>query len=258
VKVGGPVFLRESDAGWATPMMTASLAAAWKAAEQRGEWLGPVALRGVALGEISADLLGYLAWEIDYNEKSYKANTNASKQVRTGAIEGEYRFDDVKLKGGEIAFRLRGSIDRVDRGVDERFASEHYIAAIDYKSTKYATPAAGNKKGWDDGVVLQVPLYAAALQVLRPEYQLARMEYRTIRKPEPVHVLSLAPVKAKAVQEAPEAEQKLSNALIDAGERIAEIRDGSLPAAPTDSCGCSPYCPARDVCRIPGGPREVW
>lgn len=258
-KVGGPVFLRATDAGWAAPMMTASLDAAWQAAEGRSEWLGPIELRGVARGELSTDLLGYVTWEIEYNEKSYKANTNASKQIRTGAIEGEFRFDDVKLQGGDVTFRLRGSIDRVDRGVDERIAgAEHYIAAIDYKSTKYSTPAAGKKSGWDDGVVLQVPLYAAALQALRPEDQLARMEYRTIRKPEPVHVLSLAPVKAKAVQDAPDAEAKLSGALVDAGERIAQIRDGMVPAAPTASCGCSPYCPARDVCRIPGGPVEVW
>ena len=82
--------------------------------------------------------------------------------------------------------------------MDERIARPwQYIAAIDYKSTEYSTPAAGKKEGWDDGVVLQVPLYTAALQQLRPEDLVARMEYRTIREPKPVHTLSSGAGKGK-------------------------------------------------------------
>ena len=109
----------------------------------------------------------------------------------------------------------------------------------------------------DDGVVLQVPLYAAALQQLRSTDQLARMEYRTIRNPKVVHALSLAPLKKGELQDAPEAEEKLAMALDAAGKRVGQVRDGVLPADPAPSCGCSPYCPARDVCRIPGGPVEA-
>ena len=255
----GPVFLREVDTAWATPLIEQSLVDAWTAAEAAGEWLGPDTLRDVALGEMRADLHAYLAFEIEWNEKSYKANTSASKQVRTGFVEGEHQFQDVHLTGGGVTFALRGSIDRVDRGVDERMPhADRYIAAIDYKSTKYSTPAAGKKTGWDDGVVLQVPLYAAALQQLRPNDLLARMEYRTLRSPEVVHSLSLAPVAKGEVQDAPDAEQKLADALDAAGRRVQQIRDAQFPADPAPSCGCSPFCPARDICRIPGGPVEVW
>ena len=257
-RMGGPAFLRETDLAWARELMSASLRAAWEAAVAEQQWLGPVALYDVALGELAAELQGYLDFEVEWNEKSFNNRTNASKQIRTGAVEGEYAFNDVHLSGDGVEFRLRGSIDRVDRGVDERVeGAERYIAAIDYKSTKYSTPAAGSKKGWDDGVVLQVPLYAAALQQLRPDDLLARMEYRTIRKPESIHSLSLAPLKKGEVQDAPDAEEKLAAALDAAGRRIAQVRAGTLPADPAPSCGCSPYCPARDVCRIPGGPVEV-
>lgn len=255
--VGGPVYLLDDDGRWRA-LMAQSLSEAWAAAEARGEWLGPVALRAVAKAEIEAELLGYLAFEIAWNVKSSNNRTNAAKQVRTGFDAGEFAFNHVKLSGGGTTFLLRGSIDRIDRGVDERInGSERYIAAIDYKSTKYSTPAAGDKKGWDDGVVLQVPLYAAALRQLNPDDLLARMEYRTVRKPEAVHTLSLAPVKAKAVQDAPDAESKLSGALDAAGRRVEQVRAGELPASPAASCGCSPYCPARDICRIPGGPVEL-
>ncbi len=257
-RMNGPVFLRESDRGWAEPLMSASLGDAWNAARSKGQWLGPEALYDVALNELATELQGYLAFEIEWNEKSFDNRTNASKQIRTGAVEGEFPFDRVPLSGDGVSFLLRGSIDRVDRGVDERVeGSERYIAAIDYKSSIYSTPAAGKPAGWDDGVVLQVPLYAAALQQLRPNDLLARMEYRSIRPPKPVHSLSFAPLKKGELQDAPEAGEKLAAALGAAGKRIADVRAGVLPADPAVSCGCSPYCPARDVCRIPGGPVEA-
>lgn len=257
-KMGGPVYLLDDGHDDWAALMSASLKAAWDSAEANEQWLGPVALRRVVRSELEAELLGYLEFEIEWNVKSSKANTTASKQVRTGFVEGEVRFNDVALSADGVSFRLRGSIDRVDRGMDDRIAlASQYIAAIDYKSTEYSTPAAGKKEGWDDGVVLQVPLYAAALQQLRPDDLVARMEYRSIRKPKPIHTLSLAPVKGGAVQDAPEAEEKLAKALDDAARRVREIRRGELPANPAPSCGCSPYCPARDICRIPGGPVDL-
>lgn len=257
-RVNAPVFLRTADKEWALALLDASLDDAWNAAVKAGEWLGPEMLRQVALAELRAELQGYVTFEIVWNEKSYTANTSASKQVRSGFVEGEHKFNDVRITGSDVTFTLRGSIDRVDRGVDERVpGADRYIAAIDYKSTKYSTPAGGDKKGWDDGVVLQVPLYAAALQQLRPQDLVARMEYRTLRSPEVVHPLSLAPVARGAIQDATDAEQKLADALDAAGTRVLQVRSAQLPADPAPSCGCSPYCPARDICRIPGGPVEV-
>ena len=254
----GPVYLLPEDRAWAVPAMQESLQLAWKSAEAQGQWLGPQPLWHVVQTELAADVIGYLQYEMELNASHTNNRTNWSKQIQAGAAEGEVKFADVVLRGGDVTFRLIGTIDRVDRGIDTRVVgASKYIAAIDYKSTKYSTPAGGNKRGWDDGVVLQVPLYAAALQQLRPNDVVARMEYRTLRSPEIVHQLSLAPLKGGAVQDAPEADEKLAGALAAAGRRVAQVRAGELPAEPTASCGCSPYCPARDICRIPGGPVEA-
>ena len=256
---GSPVHLRAGDAARAQALLRTALDEAWAAMDATGTWLGPIATRAAALAELADDLRGYLEFEIEWNEKSYaKSATKPRANVRTGAVEGEFAFDDVALQGGGVSFRLRGKVDRVDRGVDERVPdAERYVAAIDYKSSRYSTPAAGNAKGWDDGIVLQVPLYAAALRALRPGDQLARMEYRIIRGAKAVHQLVLAPMKGDEIQDAPDAEEKLARALDAAGERIAQVRRGELPAAYTPSAGCSKYCPARDICRVPGGPKDV-
>jgi ATP-dependent helicase/DNAse subunit B len=255
---GAPVFLTDDPGGALAAQMHAALNSAWSAAEANGEWLGPVALRTVARDELRAELLGYLNFELGWNTKSFNARTGAAKQIRTGFVDGELKLNNVELIGDGISFVLRGSVDRVDHGIDDRIANAAaYIAAIDYKSTIYSTPAAGDKAGWDDGVVLQVPLYAAALRKLYPESLLSRMEYRTLRSPKVVHALSLAPIKKGEVQDATDAEEKLDGALNAAGRRIGEVRRGELPANPAPSCGCSPYCPARDICRIPNGPVSV-
>ena len=258
---GSPVFLRSADTARAQALLVRALDEAWTAMETSGAWLGPAATRPTARAELASELTAYLAFEIGWNEKSWKPNTTASKNVRTGAVEGEFAFDKVPLEGGGISFLLRGKVDRVDRGIEGPDANvpdaARYVAAIDYKSTKYSTPAGGDSKGWADGIVLQVPLYAAALRALRPGELLARMEYRAIRGPKEYHQLVLAPVKQGQVQDATAAEEKLAQALAAAGGKIAQVRGGELPAAPTPSAGCSPYCPARDICRIPGGPVDV-
>jgi hypothetical protein len=255
---GAPVQLMTADEQWAIEGISHALDEAWEAASSAGLWLGPQVLRPVARAELLRELVAYVRFEIGYNEDGVqRPRTNAAKIIRSGAIQGEHPFADVQLEGGEVRFRLRGSIDRIDEGLDGRVeGASRYLAAIDYKSSKYSTPAAGRAKGWDDGIVLQVPLYAAALEKLRPGHIVARMEYRTLRDPQVVHQLCLHAVKGGEIVEAPEARARLDAALVDTGELIANIRDGVLPADPARSSGCPPYCPALDICRIPGGPRE--
>lgn len=255
---GAPVYLQVADAAAAQAMLDDAFDAAWAQAEADGTWLGPSMLQQVARNEIRTDLHAYLAFEIEWNRKSGDNRTSAAKQIRTGYESGELMFEKVPLAGAGTAFLLRGAIDRVDRGVDDRVPnSDRYIAAIDYKSSVSATPAAGKPAAWDDGVVLQVPLYVAALRHERPGDLVARLEYRTLRNPKAVHALSLAPLAKGELQDADDAEEKLALALDAAGRRVAQLRNGEYPAEPTASCGCSKYCPARDVCRIPGGPRTV-
>lgn len=256
---GAPVQLMAKDADWAREGITRALGEAWDAAAADGAWLGPEVLRPIARAELLRELVAYVRFEIGYNEDGVnRPRTNAAKIVRGGAIAGEESFSDVPLEGGGVRFRLRGSVDRIDEGLDDRVpGASRYLAAIDYKSSIHSTPAGGRKKGWDDGIVLQVPLYAAALAKLRPEHVVARMEYRTLRNPEVVHQLCLHGVKDGVVVETVEARDRLNDALVCAGRLVANIRRGELPASPAPSSGCPPFCPALDVCRIPGGPKEA-
>lgn len=258
---GAPVVIGKADEAYVNAGIAVALHEAWSAAESAGMRLGPQAVRATQQEELLTGLRRYLAWEMKFNDDYSNARTTASKIIRSGAIKGEHAFENVILEGDGVTFKLRGMVDRIDQGVDDRIpGAEHYLAAIDYKSSRGSTPGGGNKQAWDDGIVLQVPLYAKALQRDFPEQQVVRMEYRTLSaKPERVHALSLAPVeKGQLVdgEAAEEAQRQLDGALAAAGRRVRAARTGALPAAPARSAGCSPYCPARDICRIPGGPRE--
>lgn len=258
---GAPVVIGKADEAYVNAGIAWALDEAWRAAESAGTWLGPPAIRRTQQEELLAGLQRYLAWEMKFNDDYKKGSTNASKVIRSGAIKGEHAFDDVMITGNGVTFKLRGMVDRIDQGVDDRIPdAQKYLAAIDYKSSVGSTPGGGNKRAWDEGIVLQVPLYAKALQRDFPDQLVVRMEYRTLAaKPERVHALSLAPVEkgVLAKGDAADAAQRQLDAAVDAaGQRVRAARGGTLPAAPTLTAGCSPYCPARDICRIPGGPRE--
>jgi ATP-dependent helicase/DNAse subunit B len=262
-RVGGPVFLRASDADWAMPMLEASLQEAWAREDQRS-WLGVTVLRDLVRAELLHSLRRYIRFEIDYNERSFNNRSPVSKTIRTGATHGELQFDGITITVNGTSFILRGTIDRVDTGVDERVAdASSYVVAIDYKSSRSSTPAHGSRRGWEDGVVLQVPLYAAAVRQLFPESTLARLEYRTLRVPEVVHPLQFVKLDkpdrsgACATIGVPEATAQFAEAVARAAAHIEGARQGQFPTRPAPSCGCSPYCPARDACRVPGGPVEA-
>ena len=254
------VYLRPEDSSWVLPLAKEAVAEAWEAAA-RHVWMGDPAMHDLVRAELQETIDGYLQFEMQFNDKSADGRTNAGKQLRTGALAGELKFDGITVTVGDTSFRLRGSVDRVDRCVDDRFPDAgNFIAAIDYKSSRYATPGGGEKKAWKDGVVLQIPLYAAVLQQLYPEARLSHIEYRTLRSPAVVHQLKFVKVSAEkgkkgksvTTQEGSEVEMEL--ALQSAARKVELARAAMLPTMPTASCGCSPYCAARDVCRIPGGP----
>ena len=260
-----PVYLVAADRTWVHDLAAVSLYAAWQSAAA-SEWLGHRSLHDVLRAELLTQLIGYLDFEIEHNENSANNRTKSSKQIQMGAMYCEQTFDAIELEGDDLRFRLHGTIDRVDVGVDTRIAdSGRYIAAIDYKSSVGSTPAQGKPRGWKDGVVLQVPLYARVLQLRYPEQTLARLEYRTLKKPKAVHTLEFVKVQSvgkgksagKAAELNPEADDALAEALDHAGRRVRQARDGEFPADPAQSSGCSPYCVARDICRIPGGPVEA-
>jgi RecB family exonuclease len=256
-RAGGPVFLRTSDLEWAEPLARTALDEALAEAEPH-VWLGHELLREAVREELRRIMVGYLRWEVrDVNERSYNKRTKAAQMVRTGAWMHECAFADATLERDGIAVRYRGAIDRVDRGVDERVESGHLVAAIDYKSSQAATPGMGDRAAWDDGVVLQVPLYAHALAHLQPGAAVARVEYRALRRPNALHQLQLHQIEKKShtLFRSPEDVERMDRALDQVPRYVRAIRGGEFPVRPAPSCGCPPFCHARDICRIPGGPR---
>jgi ATP-dependent helicase/nuclease subunit B len=185
-RVKGPVFLRSADPKWARPMLIDALDAAL--ADARGHvWLGHPTLQDAKREELGRMLVRYLESEVQEHEDMFDSRKrNAPTMVRTGVDGHEEAFDDVILERGGVRFRFRGSVDRVEVGVDERFESGTFVAAVDYKTTKYAAPGGGDSKAWDDDVVLQVPLYAYALMQAEPGRTIARVEYRAIKHREAV------------------------------------------------------------------------
>jgi hypothetical protein len=176
-----------------------------------------------------------------------------------GADEHELAFDDMVFERDGVRIRYRGSIDRVDVSVDTRAPKRKFIGALDYKSTRYSTPGGGDKGAWADGVVLQVSLYAHALTKLRPDTEIARVEYQALKKPEQVQSLELYTIdkKTSVVSADSEARAKWEGALDHAIAHVKSIRGGRFPAQPPESCKCPPWCHGRDICRIAGGPREL-
>ncbi|MBI4408649.1 MAG: PD-(D/E)XK nuclease family protein, partial [Gemmatimonadetes bacterium] len=255
-RVGGPVLLRPPDRAWAEAMLLDCLDAALESAAET-EWMGNPALRGAKREELRRMLRRYLEWETGENEKLFTGRGRARQRLCTGVVEHELQFDDVVLETAGVRVRFRGFIDRVEVGVDTRVPdADGYVAAVDYKTSKAGAPGGGEKEAWEDDVVLQVPLYAYALERLRPGARAARVEYRAVKQHEAVHALELVRVVGIGAEEDEEAREKMERALEAVGEHVLAMRAGVFPARPAPSCGCPPFCHAWDICRVKGGPRR--
>jgi len=255
-RLGGPVLLRPPDVAWARPLSLAALDEAIAAAGAE-TWLGHPALRDAKRDELRRLLDGYIAFEVEHNDKMFSNRTKNAFLLRTGAAAHELAFEDAVLERGGVRLRYRGAIDRVEVSVDDRVADNRFVAAVDYKSSLAGVPGGGDEEAWDDGVVLQVPLYAHALAALRAGARVALVQYRTLRPPAVAHSLELYKVdrKTRVLHEDAVGRARLEGALDAAVGHVRAARDGVFPAAPKPSCGCPPFCHAWDICRVPGGPR---
>jgi ATP-dependent helicase/nuclease subunit B len=255
-RTGAAVHLRGSDLDWARPLAEQAIADAIDAARE-SVWVGHPALEAQKLAELKRQLVSYIEWEADENDDAVnRPRTNAAKYVKTDVDEHEVSFDEVELDVDGVRVRFRGFIDRVEVGNDARGQTGHMVAAVDYKSSEWSTPASGKPGGWKDGVVLQVPLYAHALAQIRPGTVAARVEYRSIKGRKRVHQLPLYLVTKDGLVEDPKAREKYEQALSDVARQVTAARDGTFTPLPPPSCNCPPFCHARDICRIAGGPRE--
>jgi len=255
-RVGGPVFLREGDLAWAEPLLLESLDDALEDARKR-RWVGHEALYTAKREELRRVLLKYLRWEVQEHEDMYSTRKRKAPTVlRTGVVGHELAFADQVLDRDGVRFTFRGVIDRVEQGIDERFAASDFVAAVDYKSSRWSAPGGGDKSAWDDDVVLQVPLYAHALSQLRPGSRVSRTEYRALRSCESVLDLHLYSVDKKSGEliENVDAQEKMHAALGAVVRHVNSVRSGRFAADPAPSCSCPPFCHAGDICRVLGGP----
>jgi RecB family exonuclease len=259
-RLGRPVFLLAADAEWARPLLVSALDEALEHARGR-RWLGNRLLLPAKREELRRILERFLDEEVREHEEMMTSNRgNAPRRIRTGADCHELAFTDLVLERGGVRFRFRGFIDRVGRGVDDRFDSSSYRTAIDYKTSKYAAPGGGcssKTQPWADGVVLQVPLYAWALLQLEPGAKIARVEYRALKTGDPVHSLELHQYdrKLKTVVKNDPAAAQMEAALDRVADHVLRLRKGEFPASPAESCGCPDFCHAIEICRVAGGPK---
>ncbi len=254
---GAPVLLREDDAPAAEQNLLSELDATISEFERAGTWLGAPALRVALREELARILRKYLAFEIDWNRKLFGNRSKNKYVLRTGVVAHEVRFDDVTLNADGVRVRFRGSIDRLERGVDDRVdGAEHYVAAVDYKTSTFAMPGGGDKAAWEDGVVLQVPIYARVLAELQAADEVSRIEYRSLKSPSVKLGLQLYQVNNNTVEQNEDDCETMTGAITAIGRHVTRARAGLFPADPAPSCGCPSYCPAIDVCRVAGGPQR--
>lgn len=259
-RTGEGLILRVADLGWAEPLLSAALDAAWNEAGGSA-WLGHPGLRPVVREAMRATLLRYLDWELHHHDAWFTASRgHAPGTIRTAVLAHEVPIGEVSLERKGVRFTYRGTIDRVEIGVDSDVDDpERFVAALDYKSSTWSTPGGGDAKAWNDDVVLQVPLYAHALTRLHPGKEVSRTEYRSIRQRQDVHVLRLRTVRkrrsAPTLEENPDSREKMNRALDAAAGHVAAVRAGQYPARYVESCKCPPFCHAWDICRVKGGPK---
>jgi hypothetical protein len=243
----------------ALPLAEQSLDEALENARGR-KWLGSEVLLKVKRLELWRILRGYVEWEIEQNERMFKTGAGSlPRRVRTAVESHELSLGEIEFTRGDIRIKFRGFVDRVEIGMDDRFDDAGIVAAVDYKTTVWSCPGAGKGAAWDDGVVLQVPLYAYALAVTRPGARAVRVEYRALKNPKAVHSLELYKFDkgSRRAVEDPEGDEKLETALDAVANHVRTARSGEFPVRPAKSCGCPPFCHAIEICRVPGGPKTT-
>lgn len=256
---GAPVFLTTTRLEAARERMTHAFRDAFDEVAAV-EWLGAPALRDARRAEWFRLFERYLSEEAAQRTTWVIGKVWQHKQwMHTGVVEHERQFGPLTLDLDGFPLRVRGTMDRIEVGVDERLAdAAQWRVVVDYKTTPGSVPGGGNKRAYDDGIVVQLPLYGLVLTHLDPEIQLARLEYRALSTGEEKLGLRLGQFdsKGEALESEGNAHEQFAKA-VDAVRRAAErATRGDFVVRPAPTAGCSPYCVARDICRIAGGPRE--
>lgn len=254
----GPVYLLPEHLALAAPLVEGVVDEAFATECGTSESLKPIDATANVRARLVSELLALLQAEATEHGASFARRGNARKLLRTGVVAHDVVVSDVTLRGPSGAtLRIGGSLDRLEVSVDDRVRLRKLATAVQYKNSEAATPGNGDTSAWKDRVVLELPLYAVALGALRPEFKLARAEYRVLQDGAAVHrtqPMQVDPIKQSLRRSSAE-QERLNDAVDAAIEYAGRIQRGEFPPAPAPSCNCPPLCHARDYCRIPGGPR---
>ena len=177
-----------------------------------------------------------------------------------GNLLTEYPLDKVELgkDGSGRPVLLTGKIDRVDVKRSESGAA----LIVDYK-TAGSPRAALLKTKMGDGRMLQLPLYAAALQILRPDLNVIGAAYVHLsEKAKPAEVGAKKAIvslgQLLAGKKEPESDLWNTRAALElALEFASQIRAGRFGLTrhgnDSDEPECTDWCPLRHACRQPEG-----
>jgi ATP-dependent helicase/DNAse subunit B len=178
--------------------------------------------------------------------------------VDFGNLSTEYALEKVSL-GKDAANRpvlLTGKIDRVDlKRTDLQTA-----LIIDYKTGRVLKPVTIRTKV-GDGRLLQLSLYAAALEIVRPGTKVVGAAYAHLNERPRAKLIrgkeALAPIgEPFAGQKDPDL-WNMQAALELALDLASRIRTGQFPLTrhgpDAEEVECTAYCPLRHACRHPEG-----
>lgn len=193
-------------------------------------WLGYPALWEITRRDISEKTRSFLEWELPkLEEDGYPVHFELAFGFHEDSPAEISGFDQ---HGVERTIKLRGRIDRVDEA--DGGAALH---VLDYKSGNIP-----ERKGYEDGGVLQAPVYMEALRSgrdLRPESG----RYRSIKKPgEPKHesrVWVTDDVYEGVLRIALSIPGRIRAGRFEAKMAHSRLRSGKWPS----------YLPGREVCR---------
>ena len=185
-------------------------------------------------------------------------DTMARLETEHGNLRNEFAVENVRL-GEDAAGRpvfVSGRIDRIDR----HRHSDHAII-LDYKTGRSARPAERKAKT-EDGRLLQLPLYAAALSidqgmpVVGGAY--VHLHDRAVKVEQAIEAtgeLTWEGARAVDVPFDPEAARRM------AIELAGRIRGGDFSLTAhvhgQPHSECSSFCPLRHACRSPEGYKTI-